>query len=102
MAEQLEPMIFVVLGGTGDLMQRKLLPALYNLAREGNLPDNYVILGAARNAEHNDESFRKLASESLAEAGLSSGEDHWCESCLYYQSIDKQEPQDYENLARRI
>lgn len=32
------PCILVIFGATGDLTARKLLPALYNLAREGQLP----------------------------------------------------------------
>ena len=45
-----EPCIFVIFGGTGDLMRRKLLPALYNLAEEKLLPPGFQILGVARDA----------------------------------------------------
>ncbi len=31
----------VIFGGTGDLTKRKLVPALYNLLIEGQLPDNF-------------------------------------------------------------
>ena len=37
----MEPCIFVVVGGTGDLMHRKLLPALYNLVIQGLLPERF-------------------------------------------------------------
>lgn len=41
-------LVFVIFGITGDLSQRKLLPALYNLKREGNLPDKFEIVGVSR------------------------------------------------------
>lgn len=38
----------VIFGATGDLTKRKLFPALYNLAKEGFLPDNFAIIGVGR------------------------------------------------------
>lgn len=42
------PCAFVLFGATGDLAARKILPALYNLAREGLTPREFYVLGAAR------------------------------------------------------
>src|SRR3954454_15983061 len=39
------PQTLVVFGGSGDLARRKLLPALYDLAYEGLLPERYAIVG---------------------------------------------------------
>ena len=38
----------VIFGATGDLAHRKLLPALYNLAHEGALPERFKLVGVAR------------------------------------------------------
>lgn len=38
----------VIFGATGDLTKRKLFPALYNLAKDGHLPDNFAIVGVGR------------------------------------------------------
>src|SRR6266566_8285287 len=38
----------VIFGATGDLARRKLLPALYNLAHEGALPERFHLVGIAR------------------------------------------------------
>jgi len=38
----------VIFGGTGDLAQRKLVPALYNLAVTGHLPAAFGIVGVAK------------------------------------------------------
>ncbi|MCH7482541.1 MAG: glucose-6-phosphate dehydrogenase [Chloroflexi bacterium] len=49
----------VIIGGTGDLAQRKLLPALVRLAAKGRLPENLAVIGFAR-AQHDDASYREL------------------------------------------
>src|SRR3954466_5780612 len=49
-----------IFGATGDLAHRKLLPALYNLAHEGALPERFNLIGVARR-EMSDDEFRELA-----------------------------------------
>jgi glucose-6-phosphate 1-dehydrogenase len=58
------PTALVIFGATGDLAQRKLLPALYNLAHEGALPERFALVGNAR-SEMTDEEFRQMAIESV-------------------------------------
>ena len=48
----------VILGATGDLTHRKLVPALYNLAADGELPPGVKIVGCARR-DWSDEFFRE-------------------------------------------
>src|SRR5262245_37529877 len=43
-----EPCAVVLLRATGDLAHRKLVPALFQLSRGGNLPTEYAIVGFAR------------------------------------------------------
>ena len=45
------PTTLVIFGATGDLAKRKLLPALYNLAHEGALPERFNLIGVSR-SEH--------------------------------------------------
>lgn len=105
------PHLFVVIGGTGDLMRRKLLPALYHLATEGPLGGQAQVLGVARSQEHNDESFRAWADEALKEAGLKVSDDpqsdeecrvDWCSHQLHYHSIGAQQQADWKALAARV
>jgi glucose-6-phosphate 1-dehydrogenase len=42
--------VLVIFGASGDLARRKLLPAIYNLAESGLLPDLFAIVGVARPA----------------------------------------------------
>jgi glucose-6-phosphate 1-dehydrogenase len=56
----------VIFGATGDLAKRKLLPAIYNLAHEGALPERFNLIGTSRSAMYNEE-FRELAAEAIRE-----------------------------------
>jgi glucose-6-phosphate 1-dehydrogenase len=54
------PQTLVVFGGSGDLARRKLLPALYDLAYEGLLPERYAIVGSG-GSTLTDDGFRERA-----------------------------------------
>jgi glucose-6-phosphate 1-dehydrogenase len=60
------PTSLVIFGATGDLAKRKLLPAIYNLAHEGALPERFNLVGTARSAM-SDEQFRELAARAIRE-----------------------------------
>ena len=46
--ERSEPCTIVIMGATGDLTARKLIPALFNLYLNNGLPDPFVIVGCGR------------------------------------------------------
>lgn len=98
------PHIFVVFGGTGDLMRRKLLPSLYQLARQGRLGDSYKILGIAREKEIDNDEYRSRAAAALKEFLPDSEADapEWCDSCLHYQSIGDASEADYQRIREYI
>jgi glucose-6-phosphate 1-dehydrogenase len=54
----IEPAVIVIFGASGDLTQRKLVPALHTLACEGFLPESTRIVGVAR-SPLSDEEFRR-------------------------------------------
>jgi glucose-6-phosphate 1-dehydrogenase len=58
-----EPCALVIFGVTGDLAQKKLIPAVYDLANRGLLPPGFVVLGFARR-DWGDGDFESLARES--------------------------------------
>jgi glucose-6-phosphate 1-dehydrogenase len=58
------PCACVIFGASGDLAKRKLIPALYELAREKLLPENFALVGFAR-TEMSDEAYRKDCREAL-------------------------------------
>lgn len=51
------PCVMVIFGATGDLTARRLVPALYNLARDGQLPHHFCCVGFARR-DKDDAIFR--------------------------------------------
>src|SRR5947207_12217085 len=53
-----------IFGATGDLCRRKLLPALYNLAHEGALPERFNLIGVSRR-DQSDDDFRSFAREAI-------------------------------------
>ena len=52
------PAILVIFGATGDLTHRKLVPALYNLSKDGLLPSQFACVGFARRDKSNEQ-FRE-------------------------------------------
>jgi len=61
-----DPCVIVIFGASGDLTKRKLIPALYNLARGYLLPDRFSVVGYARSDVSNEE-FRKKLRASVTE-----------------------------------
>ena len=58
------PTTLVIFGGTGDLAHRKLLPALYNLAHEGALPERFNLIAVSRSDIPHDD-YRRMAREAI-------------------------------------
>src|ERR1700709_1389766 len=58
------PTTLVIFGATGDLARRKLLPAIYNLAHEGALPERFNLIGSSRSEMAHDE-FSEQAAEAI-------------------------------------
>ena len=60
------PTTLVIFGGTGDLAHRKLLPAIYNLAHEGALPERFNLIAVSRSDTPSEE-YREMARKSIEE-----------------------------------
>jgi glucose-6-phosphate 1-dehydrogenase len=58
------PTNLVIFGATGDLARRKLLPAIYNLAHEGALPERFNLVGVSR-GELTHEAYRETAADAI-------------------------------------
>ncbi len=71
------PCVVVIFGATGDLTQRKLVPALYALAADGLLPPGFSIVGVGR-TEQCTEEFRAAMREGVSRHGrVELREDVW-------------------------
>jgi glucose-6-phosphate 1-dehydrogenase len=71
----------VIFGATGDLARRKLLPAIYNLAHEGALPERFNLIGVSRR-DQSDEDFRDFARQSISEFSRREPDDQVLEGLL--------------------
>jgi glucose-6-phosphate 1-dehydrogenase len=70
------PSVFVLFGATGDLAKRMVLPAFYRLAREGLLPEKWLLVGNGRgDVAHED--FRARFRESLTGSGTEPEAREW-------------------------
>ena len=86
-----DPCVMVIFGAAGDLTRRKLIPALYNLAKQQLLSREFAIVGVARNEMSTDE-FRKKMSEDIKQFATTQNVDtdlwEWFEKRLYYLTGD--------------
>ncbi|UBF23792.1 glucose-6-phosphate dehydrogenase [Kovacikia minuta CCNUW1] len=95
-----EPQILVIFGASGDLTQRKLVPALYQMKRERRLPPELTVVGVARRDWSHD-FFRDHMREGVEQFGSGLGsEASWNEFAkgLYYCSADMDNPDSYQKL----
>ena len=98
-----QPHVFVVLGATGNLMQLKLLPALYRLSTSGQIPPGTVVLGVARRPL-DDNGFRAWAAASL-QSGAVGPDDQirsFCGSTLWYHRLEGETAASFQALRARV
>src|SRR3974377_911601 len=80
-----DPCIMVICGASGDLTKRKLIPALYNLAKENLLSKSFALVGFAR-SHMTSEEFRNKISEEIgqfATGGVDEDMWHWLGGALF-------------------
>ncbi|MBI3624049.1 glucose-6-phosphate dehydrogenase [Candidatus Saccharibacteria bacterium] len=95
------PTILVVFGATGDLMARKLAPALLNLYKHQQCPDQFAILGFARRGL-SDKEFQAHVKDSLDKHANDQAVDDEFSNLLAYQQGDFNTPESYGDLAARL
>jgi glucose-6-phosphate 1-dehydrogenase len=99
-----ETTTIVIFGASGDLTQRKLVPALYNLYRKKRLPKVYNIVGVSRTPYEHEE-FRNKMRDSVKEfSGNSFQENSWNEFAahLWYKSSNATHTDDFEALDQYL
>lgn len=100
------PTSIVIIGASGDLARKKLIPALFHLFCNGFLPERFRVVGFAR-SPLDDESFRREVAETLTtrfqpepeECDLAVG--HFLKRCHYHQG-QYTRADDFRTLGRRI
>ena len=99
-----QPCSVIIFGASGDLTYRKLIPALYNIAVDGDLPSALTIVGFARR-EKTDESFRKELEEAARKFSRQGvDEEVWGNFAerIFYHRSEFGDADGYARLARRL
>jgi len=91
-----DPFTIVIMGATGDLTARKLVPALFNLYLNKGLPKFFQIVGCGR-TKLDDQQFRKKMEHAL-EPAHRQNRSEW----LMFQDAIHYFPVDYEDLDSYI
>ncbi len=99
------PCVMVIFGASGDLCKRLLMPALYNLACDGLLPEGFAVVGMATSAISSEE-FRGRQREAIQKFSTRKTFDQakwdWLESRLYYTSGNFNDPASFTNLKNVV
>ncbi len=102
--DQLEPTVFVIFGGAGDLTWRKLVPALFDLSQDRSMPAHFAVIAVDR-IDLSDETLRrrlgdgvkKFSRQGKAKAG------EWAEFArhIHYEQGDFEKLQTYTALGEQ-
>jgi glucose-6-phosphate 1-dehydrogenase len=100
-----QPTIFVIFGGTGDLSQRKIGPALYNLFLDSWMPDQFTIIGTGR-TQLSDKDFSDRVLDGVNQFSRSgkAKKEKWdaFSKHLAYQVSDINDFETYKEFGRKI
>ena len=94
-----DPCMVVIVGASGDLTARKIVPALFNLFLTGGLPDSFLVVGCAR-TQLSHEKFRDKMKNALKTANILDNQ-KWQDfsKSLFYHAIEYGELPSFKALA---
>jgi glucose-6-phosphate 1-dehydrogenase len=99
-----QPCAVVIFGATGDLTHRKLVPALYNIAADGEMPPAVAVIGFARRPK-TDEEFRAEMEEATRKFSRQTVRDEVWDGfakSLFYHRSEFGDEAGYKTLAARL
>lgn len=99
-----DPCTFVIFGATGNLSQKKLIPALYHLEEAGRLPQDMRVLGVGRR-DWDDEKWRSVVEEWLSprvRSGLDAEVFKRFRARLYFFRGDLEDADVYQRLHAHL
>ena len=97
--------VVVIFGASGDLTQRKLIPALHSLACEGHLPEKTRVIGLAR-SPLTDDAFRQRNFEGVSNYARLKPDicERWpqFQQRITYMAGGYDDPETYRKLAHEL
>lgn len=91
--------LFIIFGGTGDLAQRKLYPALYRLYKKEYLSEHFAVIGTARR-EWSDDYYQDVVRDAIQDIADSDDHAKAFASHFRYQSHNVKDTEHYHTLKR--
>ena len=99
-----DPCSFVIFGVTGDLAHRLVVPALYNLAATGLLPDKFCLVGITRDQMSN-EALRDSLMKGLRQFATRSVDDTIARrllECVTCIEADPKRPATFDTMRKQL
>jgi glucose-6-phosphate 1-dehydrogenase len=99
-----DPCAMVIFGASGDLTKRKLIPALYNLAKDKLLSNDFALIGVAR-SNMTSEAFRESLSKDINEFATTTVDSElWASFVkrIYYVSGTFDDPATYQRIQAQL
>ena len=99
-----QPCTIVIFGATGDLTHRKLIPALYNLAADGELPPATTVVGFARRKKSDDELRNELEETTREFSRQTVRDEIWktFSGSIFYHQSEFENRSGYRSLAEQL
>jgi glucose-6-phosphate 1-dehydrogenase len=99
-----DPCVMVIFGASGDLTRRKLIPALYNLASQKQLSQQFAVVGVGRQPLSTEDVRKKVTEEfkQFATGKINPELWDWFVQRMYYVNGDFDDPQLYERLKQAL
>jgi glucose-6-phosphate 1-dehydrogenase len=103
MLDVTEPFNLILFGATGDLAHRKLLPALFNLHKDGRLNSDGRIWAITR-PTHKESEYMEQVKQWLLHYGAEMNDEEWCDfsARIHWVGIDLDKSAGYGKLAKKI
>ena len=97
-----DPCIIVIVGASGDLTERKLVPALFSLFCQNTLPEGFLIIGTGR-SDYTNKDFRNKM-KSAVEKDIAFDKVKWTqfEAKLHYRSVVYDDVESFKILSKRM
>ena len=103
--DQLEPTVFVIFGGAGDLTWRKLVPALFDLSQDRSMPADFSIIVVDR-VDLSDEKLRRRLHDGVKKFSrhgmVKTSEWSKFAKHIHYQKGDFKKLETYRTLRRAM
>jgi glucose-6-phosphate 1-dehydrogenase len=98
------PCSIVIFGATGDLTHRKLIPALYNLAADGDLPPGLAVIGFARRDKKDDQFRQELYDAAKKYSRQAIDDELWKNfaNSIFYHRSEFSDADGYRRLGERL